>query len=98
MGGVNWGRCYPDSFVEFWLVPAFLLSSAVTAIYGSFRIFTVLFTAKILWGICFSFIRQAGTITVVSVTNGSHPGFLQYLLQRTGDWYLHQELGFPFFT
>jgi MFS family permease len=67
-------RCYRNSPVELWLIPAFLLSSAVTAIYGSFRVFTILFAARILWGICFSFIRQAGIMTVVSASSDAHLG------------------------
>ncbi len=67
-------RCYRSTPVEPWLVPAFFLSSAVAAIYGFFKIFTILLAARILWGICFSFIRQAGIMTVVSASSDAHLG------------------------
>lgn len=67
-------RCYRNSPVTLWLVPAFLLGSIVTAIYGSSKIFAVLLGARILWGICFSFIRQAGIMTVVSASSVAHLG------------------------
>jgi MFS family permease len=99
-------RCYRDSPVELWLVPALLLSSLVTAIYGSFRIFTVLFAARILWGICFSFIRQAGIMTVVSASSDTHLGEHMGLYRgiATSGWFLgmflaglgHDLFGFTF--
>ncbi|MFQ6079219.1 MAG: MFS transporter [Thermodesulfobacteriota bacterium] len=67
-------RCYRNSPVGLWLVPAFSLGSVVTAIYGTSKIFAVLLVARILWGICFSFIRQAGIMTVVSASNDAHLG------------------------
>jgi len=99
-------RCYRDSPVELWLVPAFFLSSAVTAIYGSFRVFTILFAARILWGICFSFIRQAGIMTVVSASSDTHLGEHMGLYRgiSSSGWFLgmlvaglgHDLFGFSF--
>ncbi len=67
-------RCYRGSSVELWLISAYLLGSLVTAVYGLFRVFAVLFVARILWGICFSFIRQAGIMIVVSSSRNAHLG------------------------
>jgi MFS family permease len=88
-------RCYRDSPVELWLVPAFLLGSFVTAIYGTFKIFAVLFVARILWGICFSFIRQAGIMTVVSASNDAHLGKNMGFLRGTNlsGWLVGMLLG-----
>ena len=83
-------RCYERSCVELWLISACLIGSLVTAVYGLFRVFAVLFVARILWGICFSFIRQAGIMTVVSASSdahlGEHMGFYTGI-SSTG-WYL----------
>jgi MFS family permease len=88
-------RCYRNSPVTFWLVPAFLVGSLVTAIYGTFKIFAVLFVARILWGICFSFIRQAGIMTVVSASNDAHlgknMGFLRGI--NLSGWFVGMLLG-----
>ncbi len=88
-------RCYRDSPVVYWLVPAFLLGSLVTAIYGAFKIFAVLFVARILWGICFSFIRQAGIMTVVSASSDAHlgknMGFLRGI--NLSGWFVGMLLG-----
>jgi MFS family permease len=67
-------RCYRKSSVEVWLLPAYLFGSLVTATYGLFKIFAVLLAARVLWGICFSFIRQAGIMTVVNASSDAHLG------------------------
>ncbi len=67
-------RCYRGLPVRLLLAMAFLLASLVTATYGYFRIFVILFVARVLWGICFSFIRQAGIMTVVGVSSDIHLG------------------------
>ncbi|MBW1695899.1 MAG: MFS transporter [Deltaproteobacteria bacterium] len=56
------------------LAGAFLLTSLITAAYGYFRAFALLLAARILWGVCLSFIRQAGMMTVVRTSAGSHLG------------------------
>lgn len=67
-------RCYRGLPVRWLLAMAFFLASLVTATYGYFRIFVILFVARVLWGICFSFIRQAGIMTVVGVSSDIHLG------------------------
>jgi len=67
-------RCYRGLPVRLLLAMAFFLASLVTATYGYFRLFIILFVARILWGICFSFIRQAGIMTVVGVSSDVHLG------------------------
>ena len=67
-------RCYRGLPVRLLLAMAFLLASLVTATYGYFRLFIILFVARVLWGICFSFIRQAGIMTVVGVSSDIHLG------------------------
>ncbi len=83
-------RCYERSGLELFLMSACLVGSLVTAVYGLFRVFAVLFVARILWGICFSFIRQAGIMTVVSASSdahlGEHMGFYKGI-SSTG-WFL----------
>lgn len=99
-------RCYRRLSVELWLVSAYLISSLVTAVYGLFRIFAVLFVARILWGICFSFIRHAGIMTVVRASSdahlGEHMGFYRGI--SSSGWFLgmffaglsHDLFGFTF--
>ena len=67
-------RCYRGLPVRLLLAMAFFLASLVTATYGYFRLFVILFVARVLWGICFSFIRQAGIMTVVAVSSDVHLG------------------------
>lgn len=67
-------RCYRGLPVRWLLAMAFFLASLVTATYGYFRLFVILFVARVLWGICFSFIRQAGIMTVVGVSSDIHLG------------------------
>lgn len=67
-------RCYRTFPIIFSLAPAFLLASLVTASYGYFNIFIILLVARILWGACFSFIRQAMILTVTAASNDTHLG------------------------
>ena len=41
-----------------------ILGAALTVVYGSVSLFSVLFAARLLWGLCWSFIRQVGLLTV----------------------------------
>ena len=47
---------------------SFLVGAALTAVYASSSSFAVLLVARLLWGLCWSFIRQAGIVTVVEST------------------------------
>jgi MFS family permease len=49
-----------------WLLWALLGGSAISALYGAAKGFVLLLAARILWGICYSFIRQCGILTVVN--------------------------------
>ncbi|MCZ6473707.1 MAG: MFS transporter [SAR324 cluster bacterium] len=61
-------RCFRQPRAEYWLVVALLIGSLVMVIYGTFTAFWVLLAARIVWGISFSFIRQAGIMTVVGAS------------------------------
>ena len=67
-------RCYRAFAVILCLAPAYFLAALVTVSYGYFQIFIILFFARILWGVCFSFIRQAGIMTVITVSSDMHLG------------------------
>jgi MFS family permease len=67
-------KCYRVNPVIFWLAPAYFLASLVTVSYGYFQIFMILFFARILWGVSFSFIRQAGIMTVKAASSDTHLG------------------------
>jgi hypothetical protein len=56
-------RRYPSSL---WLILAFFGGSFVTAVYGIAQKFLIFLGVRILWGVSFSFIRQAGIMTAVS--------------------------------
>ena len=43
---------------------ALLLGAALTVVYAEISHFSVLLTARVLWGLCWSFIRQVGLMTV----------------------------------
>jgi len=83
-------RCYRGTSVKVWLVSAYLLGSLLTATYGLFKAFSVLLVARILWGVCFSFIRQAGIMTVVNTSReahlGEHMGFYRGI--SSSGWFL----------
>jgi MFS family permease len=67
-------KCYRVFPVILCLAPAHFLASLATLSYGYFQIFIVLFFARILWGACFSFIRQAGIMTVTSASSDMQLG------------------------
>jgi MFS family permease len=67
-------RCYRVFPVILCLAPAYFLASMATVSYGYFQIFIILFFARILWGVCFSFIRQAGIMTVTTVSSDMQLG------------------------
>lgn len=62
-------KCYRHFPVIFFLAPAFLVASLVTLSYGYFQIFVILLIARIFWGVCFSFIRQAMILTATSASS-----------------------------
>ncbi|MBF0280068.1 MAG: MFS transporter [SAR324 cluster bacterium] len=49
---------------------ALFVGSLLTAYYAFSHSFTLLLLARLMWGLCFSFIRHAGTMTVVSMKDG----------------------------
>jgi len=67
-------QCYRRYASDLWLILAFLLGSFVTAMYGIAKVFIVFLGARILWGISFSFIRQAGIMTAVNSGSETHLG------------------------
>ena len=63
--------CLSRSRPEPWLVAALLVGSLVMVIFGTAKIFLLLLLARLLWGIAFSFMRQAGIMTVVGTSPGA---------------------------
>jgi len=59
-------HCYQRYPSPLWLILAFFVGSFVTAVYGIAQNFLIFLGARILWGVSFSFIRQAGIMTAVS--------------------------------
>ena len=51
-----------------------ILGAVLTAVYGVFTSFPILLTARMLWGLSWSFIRQIGLMTVVDTTPPSMIG------------------------
>jgi len=79
----RWIRVFTNHLVEYcyrrypsnlWLVGAFFTGSFVIAVYGLADMFALFFVARILWGVSFSFLRQAGVMTVVRSTSATHLG------------------------
>jgi MFS family permease len=66
--------CYRRYPSDLWLIAAFFGGSVVTAMYGIAHLFTTLLLARILWGISYSFIRQAGIMTAVKSGSDAHLG------------------------
>ncbi len=56
------------------LVGALVLGSALTAVYGSLTLFPILLIARMLWGLCWSFIRQVGIMTSVDSASDRNIG------------------------
>lgn len=67
-------QCYRHYPSDLWLILAFFMGSVVTAMYGIAKMFIIFLGARILWGISFSFIRQAGIMTAVNSGSESHLG------------------------
>jgi MFS family permease len=66
--------CYRRYSSDLWLLLAFFMGSVVTAMYGIAKMFFILLIARILWGISFSFIRQAAVMTAVESGPEAHIG------------------------
>ena len=67
-------RCYRVYPVILCLAPAYFFASLATLSYGCFQTFSILLVARILWGVSFSFIRQAGIMTVIAAASDSRLG------------------------
>ena len=67
-------QCYRHYPSDLWLILAFFMGSVVTAMYGIAKMFIIFLGARILWGISFSFIRQAGIMTAVNSGSETHLG------------------------
>lgn len=67
-------HCYRRYPSDLWLIFALSLGSLVAAIYGIGQMFIILLGARILWGISYSFIRQAGIMTTVESGSQTHLG------------------------
>jgi MFS family permease len=67
-------QCYRRYPSDLWLILAFFMGSVVTAMYGIAKMFIIFLGARILWGISFSFIRQAGIMTAVNSGSETHLG------------------------
>lgn len=74
----RWVRLVSNHFAELalrgsrgeaWLLAAFLLGSGVMVVYGATTLFAALLAARLGWGIAFSFMRQAGIMTVVAASD-----------------------------
>jgi predicted MFS family arabinose efflux permease len=66
--------CYRRYPSDLWLIAAFFMGSVVTAMYGIAHLFITFLVARILWGISYSFIRQAGIMTAVKSGSEAHLG------------------------
>lgn len=67
-------QCYRRYPSDLWLILAFFMGSIVTAMYGIAKMFIIFLGARVLWGISFSFIRQAGIMTAVNSGSETHLG------------------------
>jgi len=98
--------CYRRYSSDLWLLLAFFMGSVVTAMYGIGKMFLVLLIARILWGISFSFIRQAAVMTAVESGPEAHIGErVGYYRGISGTWHTlgvfigglcHDVFGFTF--
>lgn len=66
--------CYRRYSNDLWLIAAFFMGSVVTALYGIAHLFITFLVARILWGVSYSFIRQAGIMTAVKSGSEAHLG------------------------
>jgi len=67
-------HCYRHYPSNLWLIFALCMGSVVTAIYGIAHLFIIFLGARILWGLAFSFIRQAGIMTAVKSGSSAYLG------------------------
>ncbi|NIS61610.1 MAG: MFS transporter [Proteobacteria bacterium] len=67
-------HCYRRYPSNLWLIFALLMGSVVTAMYGLAHLFIIFLGARILWGLSYSFIRQAGIMTAVKSGSPVHLG------------------------
>jgi len=67
-------HCYRSYPSDLWLLLAFFMGSVVTAMYGITNMFIIFLLERILWGISFSFIRQAAVMTAVESGPETHLG------------------------
>ncbi len=66
--------CYRKYPGNLWVLFAFFTGSMVAIMYGLAETFVVFLFARILWGVSFSFLRQAGIMTVVHAGVDAHLG------------------------
>lgn len=67
-------RAYRGHSIGLLVALAFTVGAGMSAVYGTVRFFTILLAARIVWGVCWSFIRQAGVMTVVDVAGENRLG------------------------
>ena len=74
--GTNYASAYAERLYpsQLWLLGSLFLGAVVTAIYGTIEAFIILLGARIVWGVCYSFIRQAGIMTALHVGDQAHAG------------------------
>ncbi|UCF94145.1 MAG: hypothetical protein JSW39_08305 [Desulfobacterales bacterium] len=71
----HWAEsCYRRYSAPRLIILAFLTGAAVAAVYGLAKSFIVFLAARILWGVAFSFLRQAGLMTAVYSGSEAHLG------------------------
>ncbi len=61
-------RRYSGSYL---LTAALIVGSLLAVVYGTIFLFPVLLLARVTWGLCWSFIRQIGLMTVVDSVDGA---------------------------
>ncbi len=66
--------CYRKYPGNIWVLFAFFTGSMVAIMYGLAETFVVFLFARIFWGVSFSFLRQAGVMTVVRAGVDTHIG------------------------
>ena len=67
-------HCYRRYPSNLWLIFALFMGSVVTAMYAFAHLFIIFLGARILWGLSFSFLRQAGIMTAVESGSPAHLG------------------------
>lgn len=67
-------HCYRRYPSNLWLIFALFMGSVVTAVYGIAHLFIIFLGARILWGLSYSFIRQAAIMTAIKSGSPAHLG------------------------